>query len=46
MLLSRALSPIANLHTLADADDQNPIFSHEIYTASVSESAQITVSIS
>lgn len=27
-----------------DADDQNPIFSHEIYTASVSESAQITVS--
>lgn len=31
--------------TLIDADDQNPIFSHEIYTASVTESAQITVSI-
>lgn len=29
----------------SDADDQNPIFSNEIYTASVSESAQITVGV-
>jgi hypothetical protein len=28
-----------------DADDQNPVFSQEVYTASVSETASITVSI-
>ena len=28
-----------------DADDQNPVFSQDVYRASVSESATITVSI-
>jgi len=41
---STKCQPFSNRRQLADADDQNPIFPHEVYTASVSESAQITVS--